>query len=1326
MWFVPLKQLAPPDAVNAIAGGNYAPCVDHERKLYIEELTKAKGPGFSFKDICHYMFTVFGKVDQTASSLATALMDEANEMASEFGAVPHEAVKVTGLTADQTSMVRYIVGISIGAAALTGIALVLYKIFGTTQKDTEAQYASRMRTMETKSAKERLAAVSQKFTAKQGFDEDCVLKQKIRSHIVLLTEDCDDDDFQPYTHGLLIDGQNLILNRHTCLRDFELVEKRFNMTVVSTTGILTYPIILTPSKLIDLYPERAGNDIVCHRLPTAIPGIKDITGLFIEERYINTSEFATTDVEIHTLEGSRLGKTINLTDMAVLVHADQMKTKSALNVYKSLTYACSGGFGDCGAPVIGRIRGSIRIVGIHVGFDGRFSDAGTISREAIMKIKKPDFYQMDFKESVMQGFVPSENINVDVAGLAPRGNFLPVATTIKPVKGSSKTSQKKTPFHERRDHKLTQQTTCRVRPARSDHRLLPIIEEKYGKIRKPFAQDLLDFATACYKQMHVFPKKPLREFTLLEAVNLIPADASVGYGWSCRRKDLLIWDVRENLYNPAPSLCVAVNRLSESCSQGIFPMCLLTSFLKDETLPNAKYDYPRPDGSHWYPGETIAGKTRSFQISPIEYLVYGMMTIGDWMYYKHSNPIDFPSTVGMDPASIEWNRIFSPMVARLMSGWKMVDLDFEAMEATVTAQMFKWLFDLTTLYYQDEGTPSYYRRLGYFMMMCQSCKVVSFNIFMELCGNPSGKMGTTTDNSDVVFGFTAMAFKAIFPESQPIDFMNNVVTKHNGDDTVMIVSPRISENFNFLTIRSFLAEHGIVITPAKKDGDPQPFVEQLEVHFCKKNILWSEELRALVPFVSFETLLDQVSYTKDPSPEGLVMIVNSALQWSFFRGNTRKNGQIPESEPTFNEQRDYFLSKLDPSLHSKVFHYDTFMYRFRRPRNVHNAFTSVDLKFTTMQMFSPNMHRDSSASASVKTCSPIDGDASVCFFVVDETDPSVFPTTGDKQVAKQAEKDYLMADNMTRQTPDDIMSRLALAQSSEEAKRYPKPIGCSFLQESPESETQTKPTCLLRLFLNAPEALPLCTSEHFFLTLFQSMPEVSNQLHPNLRPAASLLKGLSSSMATHCENAMFLLDFFSVELGSNVSFDCRQHMDQFLEAISNDFAIIPTSQAGYDMLFCQFEPELVQILKPLMACLALGTVERLRKQLSSLLSSRVLQVCTLIHDHLHQYFRQCRQSPNLQFNSISEDSRAPLMARAYLRKLQEQSKPLRCSLEIMQCLLFLSDTVNSSNHLLTQKGLSNTSRIILTERLPTEQISSSTLLTRRVLTSGLIIRMPFV
>lgn len=863
-----------------------------------------------------------------------AIRSHIDEIAHEHGLYIEDITDVEPvLTDEEKGWKKILLGVGISAAAvgaLVGILYAAYKYSKTESKSSDPHYGGRTRDALVAKQQETLARIRQnvKSARPQAGDDSedndprVTFLKCLEKHTVLLKHSGSGNDMR----GFLINGQHLITLRHLFYKDNEFKEGHISMKYNVNGNYMEQRFPVELSQLIQLKPEseceeRTGkylDDLVCVPFSQPIPGIRDRRGFFLRPEEDKNENFGNFVMFAGNRESAG--------NFCSRYYAINYKGYGLDNIraFDTFQYLANCTPGDCGSPVWAMIRGVPKIIGLHSSANNINSNGIFVTTKKLERVPKEKYRQLDSIESVphcLEGqYVTDNRVRV------PEGNYVPIARLTKPVAGNSKTQLSKTPFFNRDDlppEMAEGATVCGVAPAVLDSRLIWTQEEKYGLVRNPIPPKLLRFAEACSDRLYPTPNMRLIEWSILEAVNSIPHDASVGFGWKEKRKDLLIWDEELQFYRPHEKLVAAIEQLYLITSTGEIPLTVIVPTNKDETRALQK---------------VIEKITRTFQISPIHLLVFGTMVLGDYMLYIHKNPIVRPSTVGLDPASREWHMVFSQLMVPFEMDQELLilDLDYKAMEANVTWQLYESYQRHLTRYYQDEDTPQWHRRNAYLLMMCQSLQAVGTSVYLRNVGNPSGMKGTTDLNSYVAGIMMAYAFKDSIPEATTGDYCTLVKAKYCGDDTAAKVHPVFKDRYNFFTIQESLAKLNTTITPAKKNEEPTKFVLPTELSFCKKRVLYSQELQSLVPFVAFKDLLDQLSFARDVTKPGLCQIINSALQWSFFRGNRRYNGQIPPTEPTFDEQRNYFLSKLPESLWSNVVTYSELIYRFDNPRSSYN------------------------------------------------------------------------------------------------------------------------------------------------------------------------------------------------------------------------------------------------------------------------------------------------------------------------------------------------------------------------------------------------------
>lgn len=827
---------------------------------------------------------------------------------------------------------KILLGVGIGSAsliALTGILVACYKFANRkpTSDESEPHYGHRTRDAMTARQQESLARIRQNVNSGLPHgdltnDPRKVFLDTLSQHTVKLNYSGTDSNM----NGFLVNGQHLLTLRHLFYKDNAFVPGYLSIKYPIGESYMEQRIPIEEKQFLQLNEnctERAGtffDDLVCIPFSQPIPGIRDRRGFFLQPQEDKNENFD----NFVMFSGNRESAGNFISRFHAINYGS--RGYEPIRAFDTFQYGASCMPGECGSPIWTVIKGTLRIVGLHSSGALTHSNGIFVTAQKLAKVPKEQYRQMSAMESTPHCLNGAFELTNKCR--LPEGNYVPIGVLNHPIGSNSRTQLARTPFAERSDlyayNLMTPDTeTCRVAPAVLDSQIIWTQEEKYGLVRNPMPFDTLRYAEACSDRLYPPPNSALQEWTILEAVNSIPHDASVGFNWKEKRKDLLIWNADLQFYEPHDKLVEAIEQLSATTSQGVIPMTVIVPTNKDECRPLAK---------------VAARITRTFQISPLHLLVFGTMVLGDYMMYIHKNPIHRPSTVGLDPASREWHMVFIQLMAPFSGdeNLNLLDLDYKAMEANVTWQYYASYQRHLTRYYQDEGQTSWHRRNAYLLMMCQSLQAVGKSLYLRNVGNPSGMKGTTDLNTYVAGIMMAYAFKDCIPEASTGDYTSMVKSKYNGDDTAAKVHSCVADKYNFLTIQASLAKLNTVITPALKDQAPTPFVLPTEISFCKKQILYSQELQSLVPFVTFATLLDQLSFARDVTPSGLAQIINSALQWSFFRGNRKINGQIPSSEPTFDEQRNYMLSKIPESLWSSIVTYSELQYRFDHPRSQYN------------------------------------------------------------------------------------------------------------------------------------------------------------------------------------------------------------------------------------------------------------------------------------------------------------------------------------------------------------------------------------------------------
>jgi hypothetical protein len=151
---------------------------------------------------------------------------------------------------------------------------------------------------------------------------------------------------------------------------------------------------------------------------------------------------------------------------------------------------------------------------------------------------------------------------------------------------------------------------------------------------------------------------------------------------------------------------------------------------------------------------------------------------------------------------------------------------------------------------------------------------------------PSGIPPTVNVNSLDNSLMNRCAFYSIYPTSKPGDFRRYVSHINYGDDFINTVSYWRS-NFNFISMREYMAKYNLKITPGIKDADGKKFVPLSDLVFLQRKSTKLPELKFRVGRLSEPSIwksLLAVIHSKALSPEeAAVANIDGALrEWAFY------------------------------------------------------------------------------------------------------------------------------------------------------------------------------------------------------------------------------------------------------------------------------------------------------------------------------------------------------------------------------------------------------------------------------------------------------------
>jgi len=141
--------------------------------------------------------------------------------------------------------------------------------------------------------------------------------------------------------------------------------------------------------------------------------------------------------------------------------------------------------------------------------------------------------------------------------------------------------------------------------------------------------------------------------------------------------------------------------------------------------------------------KVLEGKTRLFSACPLNFLILIRMYFLAFSIYIQSKASTHPISVGIDPHSLDWQKLRSRLLSKAMS---IISGDFKNYDGTVHEALI-WAFcRLVNMWYDDgEENAEIRRRLIYYIV--NSTHVIYEFIYQLSHGNPSGNPFTSILNS---------------------------------------------------------------------------------------------------------------------------------------------------------------------------------------------------------------------------------------------------------------------------------------------------------------------------------------------------------------------------------------------------------------------------------------------------------------------------------------------------------------------------------------------------------------------------------------------------
>lgn len=635
------------------------------------------------------------------------------------------------------------------------------------------------------------------------------------------------------------------------------------------------------------------------------------------------------------------------------------------------TYGIEAKAGFCGAPLVktGAItHGSI--FGMHVAKDTRgMSSAIPLSEELVAyNVQRataelranlfddtPDWYDGVVLGTPTQEF-SEYNVLDKTLTVYPEGNMQYVAT-LKPgwvERVCNKTDIIPSPIQgvfpivtqpsvkSKHDPRLSEDR-------RNDPDYTPLNEgaKKYAVPTKPFNRRALELATRFFISV-LSMIRPVggaaRKLTLSEAINGVPAwgytrlNMLTSAGWPHKRLrnpnfgtkgKRFLFEATNNEQDPEkitykirdPQLQKDVDEYQDNLNQKKRTFTVTYSNLKDERRGLAKI---------------TNGATRLFDCMSLPNTLMVRKYFGHWVATMNAACTSGYAAVGIDPESPDWSALYRRLNrynGRVIAG------DYKEWDGRLDPDVMMRAVEGINAWYRVHGSEDYsplddIARQILIMDVIRTYTIYGNTVVYKDQGLPSGMAITADFNCANNFLYLLTAFYSLRPkgcEDGPEDMELSLY----GDDHLVAPAERIQAWFNFNTLRSYFAKHGIVYTDAMKRGGDIPDTMALadEATFLKRMFSphpeFPDRIRAPIEQQTIEELANWIRKTLRPEDalmgnladvqrfayhhgrlyyQKTVDRVNNALQ--ALRGRTNEELRIHLLKEDFEEMDERWLAKF--------------------------------------------------------------------------------------------------------------------------------------------------------------------------------------------------------------------------------------------------------------------------------------------------------------------------------------------------------------------------------------------------------------------------------
>jgi hypothetical protein len=505
--------------------------------------------------------------------------------------------------------------------------------------------------------------------------------------------------------------------------------------------------------------------------------------------------------------------------------------------------------GDCGMLLMttSAISGCRKILGMHVAGSSNTNE-GVACPVFFEDVEKAIKYFNQHHERIIvtqcgelidESRVDLNEIERSVAdgcGLAIEGKLKDVCIEGKTYKGyvplARKSGIKKSVVYEFMEQDFQEAITkpAHLRPFTSDgERIQPIslALKKYQTHVRLLEEDIhKEVVNSCVDSFDSWISYPKErrvvwsdELALNGSGNVKPIDTSTSSGYpyvlaNANGKKYWLPIVNSKLTMSKFVADNVTDRIAQAV-KGCIKQTIFCDTLKDETRPIEKVDL---------------GKTRIFQISPLDLTVVMRKYFGAFIDFIHGSYMHGECAIGIDPNSVDWGIRLQRLIRNGSRGWAG---DFANYDSTIWQQLATWICEIINEWYSGSEEENLIR-LVLMRTLFHSYHAILEFVFVIFGGNPSGNVLTTIINC-IAFMILMRIFYLKHVGHDLSYFSKYLQLWIYGDDNLVLF--RRSLQFGMRDATMFFRYYGMEYTDAQKSNEIQGQLGINEMTFLKRSFV---------------------------------------------------------------------------------------------------------------------------------------------------------------------------------------------------------------------------------------------------------------------------------------------------------------------------------------------------------------------------------------------------------------------------------------------------------------------------------------------------------